>query len=96
MKFPIRRFVVSVILGCILSTLTISVSAQTPGADDWSGCGKVEKETKGAAPQAAIDARSKFYENHPNLMPHIGINVTVKIGYLYADKLKNQDKPSKA
>lgn len=91
MKFSIRHCILPFALFCNLSTLTTTGSAQ-PGADDWGAYGKVEKETKDAEPQAAIDAWRKFYESRPNLMPRIGINVTVKIGDLYSEKLNDKDK----
>lgn len=92
LKFSTSRRVLPVALACVLLQVTKPVTAQAPDADDWAAYGKVEKETKTAEPQAAVDAWRKFYESRPKLMPRIGINVTVKIGDLYSEKLNNKDK----
>ncbi|HEY0073584.1 MAG TPA: hypothetical protein VGB77_05735, partial [Abditibacteriaceae bacterium] len=54
--------------------------------DDWTAYGRLEKQLEKTqplpAPQVAIEAWKQLYDSRPNLLPQIGINISVKIADL--------------
>lgn len=96
----LRCAVLPVLLTCTLLVSTTAVLAQPPAkapaipanVDDWAAYGELEKQLEKAEPPAAIEAWKQLYESRPNLLPQVGINISVKIADLYADKLNDNAK----
>ena len=87
--FVMAMFAVWLSVACAQPPAIVPAPANV---DDWTAYGQLEKTEPLPAPQVAIDAWKQLYDSRPNLLPQVGINISVKIADLYADKLNDKAK----